>query len=150
MTHFFYSLRREQNPERSLFLFYFDTHIITQVNLELKHSFFDKVALFSFSFSMFLFSLLDVCHWGDIWTLLWPFYYFSLWIYVLLYHHVWKLHEETNGEFWKSFELQHSQWILKTNDSQLKLFSETDIFYHNLITPIEIYTSLLKWIFISE
>ena len=44
MTHFFYSLRREISEEEKGFIFYFDTHIITQVNLELKHTFFDKVS----------------------------------------------------------------------------------------------------------
>ena len=45
MTHFFYSLRKELSDEQKGFIFYFDTHIITQVNLELKHTFFDKVTL---------------------------------------------------------------------------------------------------------
>ena len=49
MTHFFFSLIREPAPvsERAELLaplmFYFDTHIITQVNLNVKHTVFDKV-----------------------------------------------------------------------------------------------------------
>ena len=49
MTHFFFSLIREPAPvsERTELLaplmFYFDTHIITQVNLNVKHTVFDKV-----------------------------------------------------------------------------------------------------------
>ena len=45
MTHFFFSLIREPAvlSERTPLMFYFDTHIITQVNLNVKHTFFDKV-----------------------------------------------------------------------------------------------------------
>ena len=45
MTHFFFSLNREPLQEQKLMplVFYFDTHIITQVNLNVKYTFFDKV-----------------------------------------------------------------------------------------------------------
>ena len=45
MTHFFFSLIREPLEDEKLMplVFYFDTHIITQVNLNVKHTFFDKV-----------------------------------------------------------------------------------------------------------
>ena len=45
MTHFFFSLNREPLQEQRLMplVFYFDTHIITQVNLNVKYTFFDKV-----------------------------------------------------------------------------------------------------------
>ena len=48
MTHFFFSLIREpdtvsQRSEMAPLMFYFDTHIITQVNLNVKHTVFDKV-----------------------------------------------------------------------------------------------------------
>ena len=46
MTHFFFSLIREpddQGRRMSLNLF-FDTHIITQVTLNVKHTFFDKIS----------------------------------------------------------------------------------------------------------
>ena len=45
MTHFFFSLIREPLQEQKLMplVFYFDTHIITQVTLNVRHTFFDKV-----------------------------------------------------------------------------------------------------------
>ena len=48
MTHFFFSLIREpatpsERTEMAPLMFYFDTHIITQVNLNVKHTVFDKV-----------------------------------------------------------------------------------------------------------
>ena len=46
MTHFFFSLIREPDDKgrrMSLNLF-FDTHIITQVTLNVKHTFFDKIS----------------------------------------------------------------------------------------------------------
>ena len=47
MTHFFFSLIREPLQEQKLMplVFYFDTHIITQVTLNVRHTFFDKVRL---------------------------------------------------------------------------------------------------------
>ncbi|XP_023326126.1 acid-sensing ion channel 4-like [Eurytemora carolleeae] len=47
MTHFFYSMRQiesKTNSSSMSMFFSFDTHIITQINIQLRLSFFDKVA----------------------------------------------------------------------------------------------------------
>jgi len=49
MTHFFYAMRQvgdveDQEYNSSVMYFHFDTHIITQINIQLRLSFFDKVA----------------------------------------------------------------------------------------------------------
>ena len=47
MTHFFFSLIREPGDQEvgMPLIFYFDTHIITKVTLNVRHTFFDKVRL---------------------------------------------------------------------------------------------------------
>ena len=48
MTHFFFSLNREpiERPMSEMpITFSFDTHIITQININVKHTLFDKVEI---------------------------------------------------------------------------------------------------------
>ena len=49
MIHFFFSLIREPSKDdiELHLMFYFDTHIITKVTLNVRHTFFDKVGVFS-------------------------------------------------------------------------------------------------------
>jgi len=55
MTHFFFSLIREPLEDEKLMplVFYFDTHIITQVNLNVKHTFFDKISAIGGTLGLF-------------------------------------------------------------------------------------------------
>ena len=48
MIHFFFSLIREPSKDdiELPLMFYFDTHIITKVTLNVRHTFFDKVGVF--------------------------------------------------------------------------------------------------------
>ncbi len=55
MTHFFFTLIREPDDKgrrMSLNLF-FDTHIITQVTLNVKHTLFDKISAFGGTLGLF-------------------------------------------------------------------------------------------------
>ena len=68
MTHFFFSLMREADDKgrrMSLNLF-FDTHIITQVNLNVKHTFFDKISSIGGTLGLFcgvsMISLLELLY----------------------------------------------------------------------------------------
>ena len=49
MTHFFFSLNREPLAGQKIsdmpITFSFDTHIITQININVKHTLFDKVKI---------------------------------------------------------------------------------------------------------
>ena len=72
MTHFFFSLIREPLQEQKLMplVFYFDTHIITQVTLNVRHTFFDKVRLQT-SLSTLHFNICQgVRHRRHIWSVL--------------------------------------------------------------------------------
>lgn len=55
MTHFFFSLIREQNDKmRSMSLtIFFDTPIITQVTLNVRHTFFDKISAIGGTLGLF-------------------------------------------------------------------------------------------------
>ena len=81
MTHFFFSLIREpaiisERTERAPLMFYFDTHIITQVNLNVKHTVFDKV-LCTTDWPLTAFNgpenFIVICHWWNARPLLWTF-----------------------------------------------------------------------------
>ena len=68
MTHFFFSLIREPDDKAkrmSLNLF-FDTHIITQVTLNVKHTFFDKISAIGGTLGLFcgvsMISLLELLY----------------------------------------------------------------------------------------
>ena len=73
MTHFFFSLIREPLQEQKLMplVFYFDTHIITQVTLNVRHTFFDKVRVLTSLLSTLHFNICQgVRHRRHIWSVL--------------------------------------------------------------------------------
>ena len=73
MTHFFFSLIREPLQEQKLMplVFYFDTHIITQVTLNVRHTFFDKVRLQTCLSTLHFNICQGVCHRRHIRFVLW-------------------------------------------------------------------------------
>ena len=79
MTHIFFSLVREpyEKPTPDMPVsFSFDTHIITQININVKHTLFDKV-WFSANCQVDLTIFLDFCNWWNSRPVLWTFNYDS-------------------------------------------------------------------------
>ena len=87
MTHFFFSLIREPTDEdKNLpLIFYFDTHIITQVMVNVKHTFYDKV-WWSNIFFILLKWFLAFFNWWNTWTVLWSFCHLNPGALLLLLH----------------------------------------------------------------
>ena len=87
MTHFFFSLIREPTDEdKNLpLIFYFDTHIITQVMVNVKHTFYDKVWWRNILFILLKW-IIAFFNWWNTWTVLWSFCHLNPGAVLLLLH----------------------------------------------------------------
>ena len=77
MTHFFFSLNREPLAGQKIsdmpITFSFDTHIITQININVKHTLFDKVFYRQEKTIYLYFHVVDICNWRNFRSVLWSF-----------------------------------------------------------------------------